>query len=248
MSQRARFDRGDARDRTHLSQTGGARAATMSGARSSQTASGAGPRAGASGSALGDGAEASASPSASLRTWLLAVAALALLVGLSLSGSGDADAGVEEPALERPLPSAWPSCRLRGEAALARAKGMEALADASWERLPFALEEAPKAVIYMAEAESCYRAGFDREGRQRAEAKRNTYEAELSRRWARAQLGLELARRRGALSDVRSEIARLLALSSRAGPEGDPYRRWLERMDRVAQARVAESKAKEKED
>lgn len=176
---------------------------------------------------------------------MLAGVTLALLVGLSLSGSGDEEGGAEEPELASPLPSALPSCRLRGEAALARAKGVEALADASWERLPFSLEEAPKAVIYVAEAESCYRAGFDREGRQRAEAKRKTYEAELLRRWSRAQLGLELARRRGELADVRSEIARLLSLSSRVGAEGEHYRRWLERMDRAAQARAAEAKAKE---
>jgi hypothetical protein len=165
---------------------------------------------------------------------------------LVLSGAGErASQEVREPQLSSPLPAQMPVCRLRGETALARARGLEALAEASWERVPFAAEEAPKAVLHMTEAESCYRAGFDRAGWQRAAVKRQTYEADVMRRWARARLLLELARRDGHDAAMRRELATLRALSSRAGEDAEAYRAWLAQQERAAEARLLPQREEE---
>jgi hypothetical protein len=148
------------------------------------------------------------------------------------------------PTLDDPLASAAPGCRLSGEAALQRARQLEALADASWERLPFDDGEAPDAVLQIAEAEACFRAAFEREGRQRCELKRRSYGAELARRWSRARLYLELAQRRSDAPGVRVQVRRLLALSRRSGVHGADYRRWLEQVDRAALAELASAQPK----
>jgi hypothetical protein len=124
-----------------------------------------------------------------------------------------------------------------------RAQNLELLANASWERVPFDTSEAPVAVLRAAESETCYRVAGDREGAQRAAFMRELFEAELARRFRRAKLVLEVARRRGDFPAVRHEIGDLLALSSQIGVH--PYRTWLERLDRAAEAELLEAKAQE---
>jgi hypothetical protein len=140
----------------------------------------------------------------------------------------------DELDLESPLPSDRPGCRLRAEAALTRARVLEGLADASWERLPFDSAEAPEAVLQAAEAQSCYQAGHEREAARRVSAKGEVYAAELRRRWSRAKLLFALARRGGDALAQQREIKTLLALSRRAGAAAEPYRAWLEHMERDA--------------
>jgi len=170
----------------------------------------------------------------------VAVVALALLQRPEADGATQ-DAG----ALEGPLPAESAACRVAPEGALARAISLEALADASWERVPFDRREAPQAVLRSREAEACFRSASEREGAQRAALKSRTFGSDLMRRWARAKLLLELARRREDATGMRREIAVLLALSSQAGPSLDGFRRHLVELDRAAEARLFEAKAKE---
>ena len=95
------------------------------------------------------------------------------------------------PAVDA-APASWelpePRCRLSDDEASMHARSLEALADARWQRVPFALREGPRARLEMAEAEACYEAAGDRAGRRRCESKLRGFEAELARRWAQVTL------------------------------------------------------------
>jgi hypothetical protein len=113
--------------------------------------------------------------------------------------------------------------------------------------VPFAAQEAPRAVLFASEAESCFGATTNREARQRVHAKREVYQSELRQRWNRSQLGLELARRRGQLERTSDALDTLLALSSGAGTQASAYRSWLERERRKVHDEL-EERAKEEEE
>jgi hypothetical protein len=174
-----------------------------------------------------------------LRATLLALGCAFALAWL-WSGARPARAPKEHLALAQLLLDTQAPCALDARAASVRARELERQADASWERLPFDAGEAPRAVLQAAEAERCHRVAGDREGGRRAAFKRHLYESDLKRRWARTQLLLELARRRGDAAALQREVATQLALSSRAGEPGRAYRAWLEQLDRAAEAHLTD--------
>jgi hypothetical protein len=133
------------------------------------------------------------------------------------------------------------------EAADARARELEVLADANWERAPYVAGDAASAVWNIARASACDVASRDREARQRVEQKRHLYEAELLARWHRTSLKLEIARRAGRTEEVRRHVATLLALSERSGEDAVAYRQWLRAIDGAAASALAE-RAREGED
>jgi len=168
-----------------------------------------------------------------------------------------------QPLLEpeiSPLPSGSAGCRPRGSDALEHAHTLEQVAAARWERVPFALHEAPRAVAQIAEAEACFAAANDRSGRTRAAAARRSYAAELERRFLRARLLLRAALRqqgtpehawpasffrwraerlapashapRASAAIAREQVTILLALLDRAPPSALPYRAELEQLAR----------------
>jgi hypothetical protein len=182
-----------------------------------------------------------------------------LLVGLLvLAGAWLAlDEGQAELALASeeevsPLPEHEPRCRLAGAEALAHARSVEQMATARWERVPFALREAPRAVEQMAEAQACYEAGGDRDGRMRSAARQRAYEAEVLRRFARARLLLRAAsmpvrESSGAARDedgreerARRQVATLLALLERAPEGAQAFRQELMRLEQAYAASAAE--------
>ena len=162
-----------------------------------------------------------------------------------------------------PLPGADVPCRLVGNEAHAHAASLEQLATARWERVPFALREAPRAALQMAEAEACYAAANDREGRLRSAAARRAYGAEVERRFARARLLLRvsLARphagravvhaspssltRASVPSDAQLQVATLLALLERAPPRAESYRHELTRLSLRFAAEASERRRSE---
>jgi hypothetical protein len=152
-----------------------------------------------------------------------------------------------EPAIDltEPLPSELPSCRLQGEAARARAEELESLGEARWERVPFDIGDAPRAVLALVEAESCYELAGQRESVQRTASKRRQFEEELAQRWARARLLLERARREGDAKAVSRHTATQLALSAEVGPSGEPYRSWLRQLDHTARTYLTENASDE---
>jgi hypothetical protein len=159
-----------------------------------------------------------------------------------------------------PLPSGNTGCRPRGSDALEHARSLEQVAAARWERVPFALHEAPRAVAQIAEAEACFAAANDRSGRARAAAVRRSYAAELERRFVRARLLLRAALRqdgtpervwpatfvraraerlapashelRESAAIAREQVAILLALLDRAPPSALAFRAELEQLAR----------------
>ncbi|MFT3928087.1 MAG: hypothetical protein QM778_36500 [Myxococcales bacterium] len=176
-----------------------------------------------------------------MRGALLVLLAL-LVLSLSLLERGEPLAQRADALDVSPLPEQAPACQVSRREAQTRAQWLAAAADASWERVPFDCAEAPNAVLRSSEAEVCYDIAGDREGVQRLAAKRRSFEAELTRRFRRARLLLELARRRGDLMGMRREITTLLALSSQTGPAGRAYRSLLERLDRAAEAQLLDAK------
>jgi hypothetical protein len=175
------------------------------------------------------------------RWWWVALAALLCAVGALLivtDFANDAAAEREERDVS-PIPQMPTRCRLSGHEAVAHARSLEHMAAARWERVPFALEEAPRALLQVSEAELCY-AAYDRVGRLRAAAKRNEYEAEIARRFSRARLLLRVAMRNERLDRARQQIAVLRALLSRARDEAHAYRNELEQLDRAYAAQLIE--------
>jgi len=174
-------------------------------------------------------------------------AQLLLVVGLGALGALYAfvlgDAAVTESQLGEPeltaLPRAPTACRFAGDEALAHARTLERAASAHWERVPFALEEAPRAYLQMSEAELCYGVA-DRPARLRTAAKRREYEAEIERRFARARLLLSVAQREQQLERARKQIAALRALLERAPEEVRALRAELEQLDRTYAAQLVE--------
>jgi hypothetical protein len=181
------------------------------------------------------------------RWWLRPVSGLAGCALAAFWLLGQVSEGEHEPRTELadPLPPEEPRCRVAQQNALARARTLEVLAGAGWERLPFDAREAPQATLRIAESNACYRAVGDRESVQRSAIKQGIYQADLARRWNRARLLLELARRAGDAAAMRQEIATLLALSSQGGPSARAYREHLETLDRAAEGFLLEAKIKE---
>lgn len=150
-----------------------------------------------------------------------------------------------EPELS-PVPVAPTRCRAQGDQALAQARLFEQLASASWERVPFAPRESPRAVEHIAQAEACYAEAHDRTGRLRTAAAYYRYSADLERRFARARSLLRMAvradekREREQPTDGRPsaahalsrQVADLLALLERAPPSARAYRTELQRLAR----------------
>lgn len=205
-------------------------------------------------------------PAASSR----AVAARLVLVVLVVLASvwvaldeGQAGALVPNDEEVTPLPSESVRCRFAAAEALAHARSVEQMATARWERVPFALREAPRAVLQMAEAEACYESAGEREGRMRSGAKRRAYEADVLRRFAHARLLLHFASIKASATDetdtnaketlaqreleARRQVAALLALLDRAPSSAVPFRKRLEQIDRVYAARAAERARQPKE-
>lgn len=174
--------------------------------------------------------------------WLIA-SALALSLSLALLFASSFTSGVVAEQLEEeidPLPQLPARCRLAGGEALAHARSLEKTARARWERVPFAVEEAPRALLQIAEAELCYGV-LDRAGRLRAAAQRSEFAAETVRRFARARLLLRVAVREQRLDHARKQLAVLRALlSTRGTPAARAFRDELEQLDRTYAAQLAE--------
>jgi len=188
-------------------------------------------------------------------------AALVVLASAWLALAREVHSGVAsvEPEIS-PLPAGVGGCRPRGKEALEHARALEQVAAARWERVPFALHEAPRAVAQIAEAEACFAAANDRTGRTRAAATRRSYAAELERRFARARLLLRAALREddatkrasraAALRSnepaavARQQLAILLALLERAAPGARAYRDELEQLARHYAAESPRGSAK----
>jgi hypothetical protein len=186
---------------------------------------------------------------AGARGYVLVAAAaigIAALLLLSLSDFASDVAAEQADHDVSPLPRLPSRCRLSGAEALAHARALEQMATARWERVPFAIEEAPRALLQVAEAELCYGV-LDRAGRLRTTAKRAEYEAEIGRRFARARLLLRVALRDQRLDRARKQIAVLRALLSRAVDEGLTYRAQLEQLDRAYAAQLVESAQENKQ-
>jgi hypothetical protein len=149
-----------------------------------------------------------------------------------------ADSSLEQ-AIE-PLATSARGCVLRGADALANARALERVAAGRWERVAFALEEAPQAAMQMAEAAACYAAAHDREARVRAEGLASIYAAEVERRFVRARLLLRVAIREQRADRVRAQVATLLALLASAPPGALAFRRELEQVARDHAAKAYE--------
>jgi hypothetical protein len=177
--------------------------------------------------------------------WLAGALVVLVCALLALRESASEPAPELEPEVS-PLPVLPHGCRAQGADALAQASALEQVAKARWERVPFALREAPRAIVQLAEAESCFLAANDRVGRMRSAATRRIYENELARRFARARLLLRVAMRAGArhpqqrrdaqLLGIQTQVARLLALLDRAPPSAAAYRAELEQLARSSAA------------
>lgn len=181
-------------------------------------------------------------PPDSSRMWLVASAlALSLALALLLASSFASEVIAEQLEEEiDPLPALPARCRLSGGEALSHARALEKTARARWERVPFAVEEAPRALLQMAESELCYGV-LDRAGRLRSAAQRSDYAAEIVRRFARARLLLRVAVREQRPDRARKQLAVLRALlSTRATPAVQAFRAELEQLDRTYAAQLAE--------
>lgn len=185
-------------------------------------------------------------PSAARKTklrakWLVVLGVLGAAAWLGLAADEGVVPSTEDAFGEiDPRPSVPESCRLHGDEAVTHARALEQAASARWERVPFALDEAPRALLQMSEAELCYGA-LNREGRVRSANKRREYETEIERRFARARLALRVAARAGQHARARKQIAILRALSSRAPDGVRAYRAELERLDHAYAARELEA-------
>lgn len=133
-------------------------------------------------------------------------------------------------------------CARSAQRALIRAQDLERMAAAHWERVPFATEEAPLAVVEMAEAESCYAMVGDRASKLRAQGKRHMFEQEISRRFARARLNLDVAARAGQLRRALREVEEMIALLTRS--DDAAYRDSLTRLSHSYSAKLAEHESK----
>lgn len=174
------------------------------------------------------------------REWLV----IAAVVGLACLCAAALDVGVHGAgeALETPvspLPALSVRCRFAGAEALLHARALEQMARARWERVPFAIEEAPRAYLQMGEAELCYGVR-DRAGRLRAAATRREYQQEIERSFARARLLLRVALRDERLDQARQHIATLTALLERAPDASQAFRAELQQLDRTYAAELSE--------
>ena len=129
-------------------------------------------------------------------------------------------------------------CARSAQRALIRAQDLERMAVAHWERVPFATEEAPLAVIEMAEAESCYALAGDRVSKLRVQGRRHMFEQEVARRFARARLNLDVASRAGQLRRALREVEEMIALLKRS--DDAAYRDSLTRLSHSYAAKLAE--------
>lgn len=142
------------------------------------------------------------------------------------------------------FPAENPSCSHSRDNALPRAIDLERIADAHWERVPFARDEAPTAVLEMAQAESCYQLAGERSGRLRAQAKRRAFEQEVRRRFARARLNLDVAIRLDQQQRAQQEAKEIVALLKHS--EDSRYREGMERLSHQFAAALVDQKKKGK--
>jgi len=133
-----------------------------------------------------------------------------------------------------------PACAHSRDNALRRGTDLERIADAHWERVPFAREEAPTAVLEMAEAESCYLLASERAGRLRAQNKRHSFEREIARRFARARLNLDIAVRLDQPERAQQEAKEIVALLKHS--EDTHYREGIMRLSRQYAAALVDQK------
>jgi hypothetical protein len=153
----------------------------------------------------------------------------------------DAAQGVAPPP-QAPVEAVLPvRCSATPGAARAQAARLEQQGEARCERAPFVASELPEAVTFMLEAEACYAVAEDRESRARARSRAELLRRELERRIRRTSLALELARRDQRFADIARGAFTLRALHGRAGPAAAPYRSWLERVARSAEAAAAQA-------
>jgi hypothetical protein len=125
-------------------------------------------------------------------------------------------------------------CKVHGEQARLHASALEKLAVARWQRVPFAVGEAPRATQLIAEAEACYRAAGERAREARAATLHRRYRAATLRHFAAANLSLHAAPR-AELSEQRAGVTRaalatLLALLDGAPADTIDYRERIQRM------------------
>lgn len=138
------------------------------------------------------------------------------------------------------FPTKDPVCTHSRDNALAHAVDLERIADAHWERVPFARDEAPSAVLEMAQAESCYQLAGERVGRLRAQAKRRAFEQEVTRRFARARLNLDVAIRLDQQQRALQEANEIVALLKHS--EDSRYREGMVRLSHQYAAALVDQK------
>lgn len=171
---------------------------------------------------------------------------VALLAAWGLHGSRYERTPNRAPELSSPLPDVAPVCRLQGPRAWARASELETLGDARWERAQFDAVDGAKAVMLLAEAESCFRAAFDRDAEQRVRQKLRGFRTEVERSWERSRVLLGVAQRQNDAGSMRREVRLQLKLSSQLGEVGEDYRAWLRSLGRAADLQMVEvTRAKE---
>ncbi len=149
-------------------------------------------------------------------------------------------------SLAGPLPEAPMGCPLVGEVARARAAELEALGEASWERVPFDFAESPLAWLRMKEAEACFRVAGDRVGSQRSGQRARSFELEISRLWMQSRLLLDVALKKDELDKVGRQVKIQKKLLAYAGDAAKPYHAWLARLARAAEEAAPTNKSRAK--
>lgn len=153
------------------------------------------------------------------------------------------------PTLEPPaagaiklFPEGAVDCGRSRENALPHALDLERMADAHWERVPFSRADAPRAVMEMGEAESCFNLVGERTGRLRAQAKRRVFVQEVERRFARARLNLDVAVRLNQPERAQHEANEIVALLKHS--EDASYRESIRRLSQQYAASDVDPKHK----
>lgn len=178
-------------------------------------------------------------PLAHALRWLCAALIVAGFVLLAMCSESEPEEAQAEERYD-PLPEAARRCPTARAEAAVHARTLEQSALARWERTPFALQEAPRAVQLLSEAEVCYGAAHARAERLRVASSRAKLESEILRRYTRARLLLRMAMRSGRAELAREQVAALLALLSRAPAQTAPLRSELEQLARGFEAEQRE--------
>lgn len=176
----------------------------------------------------------------------LVIAVMSLSLVLALDGDTTPGADLLDAEVS-PLPALPSRCPLQGSETRSHARALEQLAAARWERVPFAPEEAARAVLQMAEAERCYATAGERDAMLRAEQARELYARELMQRFVHARLLLRAALREGRTERVRTHAEQLRALLAHAPEEAQRYRAELAQRARIYTAGSLEQTSREEE-